>query len=209
MRLGSLERVTQATFIHSYIEEKITPDYQQTVWGDENLSIHYWDDGGGQYTLVALTNKEGLILVFDHESPTDFYNASEQDLQDMVNMYDETPRAFHKILFDGEFPAHSVNQRMINGKNTILSSGVLVKWSFEDIWSYPPAYEALVEKYFDGDWSGDFNYGLNWFQAVSPDLSLESILGYYRDAGYEDDEEVFDIIEQRVKEALSRLHLKN
>lgn len=127
----------------------------------------------------------------------------------MVNMYDETPRVFHKILFDGDFPPHSVNQRMINGKNTILSSGVLVKWSFEDTWSYPPAYEVIVEKYFDGEWAGDFNYGLNWFEAAFPELSLESILNYYRDAGYEDDEKTFGIIKQRAEEVLSLLHLKN
>lgn len=153
----------------------------------EQYTEYRWDDGGGQVATVIWFKQYTLVLVFDHESGTNFYGMEENDEENQLSLYENMPEELNQFVFNLPETYWLLNIQKESGDEIRIASGVA--WNTGFGWEYASAWDDFMEQNLANGYQADdggFQYCLSWFTQVQP-LTVDNVEKYYADQGYDDD----------------------
>lgn len=161
--------------------------------------VTHWEDGGGQSTSIFFTDEATLVLVYDHECPTNFYYSGEEDdAENQLALFDGVPASLMRFVRNVKENQWNLNIDIPTGGTISSASGVA--WNDAEGWHYSPAFDQYLEvEEYQSD--GGFRYCTRPFIVDKASITEEDVVKTFEDQGYDEDED-FDVI----REAYRRIY---
>lgn len=155
--------------------------HEETHEGVAGLVTH-WDDGGGQSLTFVFTENEALLLAYDHETSTNFYD---DDYASQLRLYEGVPGTL--LLFVKNVDENYWNLNITGPENQTIASASAVAWFDAEGWHYAEGFDELR-----GNEDGGLNYCLSSLIVAKESVTVDDFVDELVDAGWDTEPEVLD-----------------
>lgn len=185
-RLPSIEELKKRAVAVAKIQPTLGGMQESTEYAHEETHkditglVTHWDDGGGQSLTFVFTKDKTLLLAYDHETSTNFYD---DDYVSQLRLYEGVPEEL--LLFVKNVDENYWNLNIAGPDSKTISSASAVAWFDTAGWHYAAAFDELR-----GDEDGGLNYCLSPLLVTKESVTVDDFIDELVDTGWDTEPEI-------------------